>query len=164
MRYLSFNSHLPPCPLLTPQPKSWYLKEHRFSGMTSNLRTDNFMLSQQLCQVAKSLWNAGNVLALDESIFEYLGTCPVKKYIPRKPHPNGLQAICVCSWTYVRGEKMPVLLDVEPNCSVTHNPTPHIAFMRIVDRMIQVLFSFILIVLPHVAGLPSPGSEDALRC
>lgn len=121
------------------QAKKWYLKKHHFSFLTANMKADNYLLSQQLCQIAKTLWVSGNVLAVDESIFEYLGTCPVKKYIPRKPRPNGLQAISMCSWAVVDGEKMPVLLDVEPNCSVGHNPTPHVSFIRIVDRTKAVL-------------------------
>lgn len=106
--------------------------------MSSNMMVDNFLLSQQLCQVAKSLWVSGNIFAVDETIFEYLGSSPVSKYIPRKPRPNGLQAISMCTWTFVGGELMPVLLDIEPQCSLEHNPTPHDAFISIVDRTIAV--------------------------
>lgn len=120
------------------QTEPWFLKRHVFEFMTTHMQVDNFLLSQQLCQVAKTLWVSGNILPVDETIFEYLGSSPVSKYIPRKPRPNGLQAISMCTWTYVGGEPMSVLLDVEPQCSVQHNPTPHIAFIRLVDRAIAV--------------------------
>lgn len=69
--------------------------------MHANLNCDNLLLAHFLSVQAKKAWDVGSFLIEDESVFSYTGKCPVKVYIPRKPHPNGLLAYGQCTWTYV---------------------------------------------------------------
>jgi hypothetical protein len=53
-------------------------------------------------------------MTIDESLYEYLGDCPVRKFIPRKPHPNGLEAFALACYIRVGESLIPVVLDLEP--------------------------------------------------
>lgn len=52
---------------------------------------------------------------MDESIYEFEGKdCDVKRFIKRKPHPNGLLVYGLAGYILVDGDRIPFLLDLEP--------------------------------------------------
>jgi hypothetical protein len=56
----------------------------------------------------------GGILVVDESLYEFNGECPVKRYIPRKPHPNGILVYCLAGYLYVGEYELPYVFDIEP--------------------------------------------------
>jgi hypothetical protein len=61
-----------------------------------------------------SIIRPGNILVVDESVYEFNGECPVKVYIPRKPHPNGLLTYGISGYFLVGADLIPYVLDYEP--------------------------------------------------
>lgn len=86
------------------------------------------------------VWKVKSDAITDESIFTWEGSCEegLRKYIPRKPHPNGFLSYGLCGWTYVDGHKKPVLLDSEPCDTAEHNPSAHEAFLALAERFRHV--------------------------
>lgn len=73
---------------------------------------------QRLCGLLRAatyqLIRPGQILVVDESLYEFNGNCPIKRYIPRKPHPNGLLVYCLAGYFSVDGHEIPYVLDFEP--------------------------------------------------
>ena len=142
---------------------------NHFLLWNANFKADIPLLAHSLCASAQSVWNLVSILCTDESVFAWDGTgCPVRHYIPRKPHPNGLLAYCTCTWTYVAGEKMPVLWDVEPHHSPDQVETgPHACMLRLLRRIKQVrsspIISFHLFLNSHRRILTFPCITLAIR-
>jgi hypothetical protein len=78
------------------------------------MRCDVVALAHRLGEAASSLFSPGNILVVDESIYEFNGDCPVRRYIPRKPHPNGLLVYCLAGFINVGADRIPIVLDIEP--------------------------------------------------
>jgi hypothetical protein len=70
----------------------------------------------ELCKIlsgrSRNVWLPGGKLAIDESVYEYLGTSPAHVFIPRKPHPNGQMSYGL-AYKSVEQE-MPCLIEFEP--------------------------------------------------
>lgn len=90
------------------------MKEYRFVFLNANLHCPLLELADQLGDVATSLLNPASIVAVDESMFEFQGECSCKRYIPRKPHPNGLLAYAISSYVHVGVDKIPVVLWHDP--------------------------------------------------
>lgn len=135
-------SSLDPC-LISQEGPEWYLKKYRYKALTGNLFSDILSLSQDLSRHARTVWRVCSFLIEDESVFAFTGSCPVRVYIPRKPHPNGLLAYGQCTWTHVGPtmKKLPVLLDVEPYCTPGQNPGAHGSMMKFEQRFKEVRLS-----------------------
>lgn len=82
---------------------AWYLAKRRFVALHANISCDNTLLAHTLSQQVRAAWEVGSFLIEDETVFEWTGNSPVKVYIPRKPHPNGLLAYGQCTWTLIQG-------------------------------------------------------------
>lgn len=76
------------------------------------MRIDILAFSRILSTRWQEVWNPGQTLVVDESVYEYLGESPCRIFIPRKPHPNGLLSYGISGYTSEK--KMPILLDIEP--------------------------------------------------
>jgi len=90
-------------------------------------------------------------------MFSYIGASPVRRYIPRKPHPNGLLGYALASFTIVGTNRLPVLFDFEPYV-VGNTPTAQEAMMRLHRRYREVYIPS----LPYPCALmpsPSPMSD-----
>ena len=117
------------------------MPQYQFKLWHGNMEVDDLVkLGQELSKVTRSVWMIVSILTTDESVFEWLGSgCPVRYYIPRKPHPNGLLAYGTCTWTYVRGKKMPVLVAVVPHADPgQENISAQKAMIALIDRLIEV--------------------------
>lgn len=73
-------------------------------------------------------------MVIDESIYEFEGECPVRKYIPRKPHPNGLETFGLASYLNIGTHRLPVVLDLEPY-TIGNELTPQEAMIRLHSRI-----------------------------
>jgi hypothetical protein len=72
-------------------------------------------LAHDLGEAAQLLIQPGSILVVDESVYEFNGQdCPVKRYIPRKPHPNGLLVYGLAGYFLVGQHELPYTLDFEP--------------------------------------------------
>lgn len=121
-----------------PQEKrdrSLWLPKYRFNLINKciGLNTD---LLYSFCTLVSARWQMGwlpgATLVCDESVYEDLSTdCPVKVYIPRKPHPNGLKSEGLSGYTAVR--RLPFVLDLEPHLP-GNKITPRDAARRLVER------------------------------
>ena len=122
------------------QNPGWYPKEHHFVIANASLSTDIASLAVLLSEQVDRVWNVNSYAITDETIFAWEGACAegLRKYIPRKPHPNGFESFGMCGWTYVEGTKQPVLLYSEPCDTVSHNPSPHEAFLALTARFQKV--------------------------
>lgn len=76
------------------------------------MKPDIIKLCKHLRGCWQLAWQPGNTLVVDESVYEFFGSCPCHVFIPRKPHPNGLLSYGLSGYTAVM--KLPMLLDVEP--------------------------------------------------
>jgi Transposase IS4 len=75
-----------------------------------------------------------NILVVDESIYDFEGRCPVKRYIPRKPHPNGLLVYGLAGLLTVGPQRLPYLLDIEP-CTIGNEVGAQEAMIRLHSRL-----------------------------
>lgn len=71
-------------------------------------------MARGLGEAASQIINPCNVLVVDESLYEFNGVCPIRRYIPRKPHPNGLLVYGMAGYFNVGQDKLPFVLDFEP--------------------------------------------------
>jgi len=53
-------------------------------------------------------------LVVDESLYAFEGKSPAKRYIPRKPHPNGLLVYGLACEALIETQSLPFCLDFEP--------------------------------------------------
>lgn len=73
-------------------------------------------------------------MVIDETLYEFNGECPVRRFIPRKPHQNGLLTYALASYVNCGTKKLPIVLDFEPY--VTGNPiTAQEAMIRLYGRL-----------------------------
>lgn len=117
------------------------LLQNHFRLWNSNMKVPNLgTLAIELSNAAHSVWNPVSILTTDESVFEWNGRgCPVRHYIPRKPHPNGLLAYCMCTWTHVDGCKLPVMLECEPHYRPDQEDiSAQSAMIKLLERFSQV--------------------------
>jgi hypothetical protein len=71
-------------------------------------------LAHSLGEAASRLFSPGNILVVDESMYEFNGECPVRRYIPRKPHPNGLLVYALAGFVNIGADQVPFVMDFEP--------------------------------------------------
>lgn len=102
--------------------------------MNGHLRCNIVSLARSLGEAASSLFSPGSILVIDESLYEFNGTCPVRRYIPRKPHPNGLLAYGLAGFVNIGSERIPFLLDFEPYM-LGNEVGPHEAMLRLHSRL-----------------------------
>jgi hypothetical protein len=122
------------------QNPGWYPKKHHFSLINAGLWTNIAQLSRSLSDQVRRVWKVNSYVVTDESIFKWEGACEegLRKYIPRKPNPNGFLSYGMCGWTYVNGRKQPVLLDSEPCDDPDHDPSAQMAFLALSERFSKV--------------------------
>lgn len=80
------------------------------------------------------LIHPGNQLVVDESVYAFEGACPVKRHIPRKPHPNGLETFGLAGYIAVGASFLPFVLDIEP-VAVGNELAPQEALMLLHSRL-----------------------------
>jgi len=93
-------------------------------------------LAHALGEASSTLLSPANPLCVDESLYEFEGKCPVKRYIPRKPHPNGLLVYGIASYIYAGVDAIPFVLDFEPY-TVNNQVTAQDAMIRLLERLRQ---------------------------
>jgi hypothetical protein len=91
-------------------------------------------LARNLGVSASDLIKPGSVLVVDESLYEYNGACPIRRYIPRKPHPNGVLTYALSGFFNVGLDKIPYVLDFEPY-TLDNLVTPQEAMMALFRRL-----------------------------
>src|SRR4051794_25766445 len=91
-------------------------------------------LAKSLGEAASKVIIPGKFLVVDESLFDFEGKCPVRRYIPRKPHPNGLLSYGLAGYFYVGAYKLPFVLDMEPYV-LDNLVGPHEALINLQERL-----------------------------
>jgi hypothetical protein len=104
------------------------------------------------------LINPGNVLVVDESLYEYNGDCPIKRYIPRKPHPNGLLVYGLAGYFNVGAHQLPYVLDFEPYV-LESQVSAQGAMMALLNRLLERKPT----LRPHLVVDSAFGSFDKLH-
>lgn len=104
--------------------------------MHGHVKADFKLLASALSEAACSCFDPGVKLVVDESMYEYEGTTPITRFIPRKPHPNGLLNYCLSGEILVASNKIPIVLDFEPY-TVENNVGPHAAMTNLLNRFKQ---------------------------
>jgi Transposase IS4 len=98
------------------------------------------------------MWLPGNIVVIDESVYEFTGSSPCHVYIPRKPHPNGLLSYGLS--LYTAELKLPVLFDLEP-----HVPSNMLSARDSAKRLVgRLLTSHGNSIRPHVVMDSAFGS------
>jgi hypothetical protein len=134
--------------------RHWMAKS-RFYLVNENMVGDPLPLITQITAQWQVAWHPGATLVIDESVYEYEGECACRqysptfpslpvgvyffiflfllfsRYIPRKPHPNGLLSHGISGWT--AHMRLPMLLDIEPHLT-NSKPTPREAARLLVQR------------------------------
>lgn len=77
--------------------------------MNGILRADLVPMAHALGEIATHMFNPGSIQVVDESMFEFNGDCPVKRWIPQKPHPNGLLAYGLAGYLLVGSDLLPIV-------------------------------------------------------
>lgn len=130
---------------------------HRFFYLNGHLRADVVWLAHALGEAASTLFSPGNPLVVDESLYEFNGQCPVRRYIPRKPHPNGLLVYGLAGFINVGVDRIPIVLDFEPYTSDNQVGAQE-AMIRLHSRLRQRYPH----VEPHLVVDSAFGSFDRL--
>lgn len=102
--------------------------------INGKLRCGIDALASSLGESASSLITPGTNLVVDESLYEYNGDCPVRRYIPRKPHPNGLLVYGLSGYFHVDEHDIPFVLDFEPY-TMENQVSAHDAMMALFERL-----------------------------
>jgi hypothetical protein len=106
------------------------------------------------CRLFRPHWE----VVIDESIYAYEGShCPVRRYIPRKPHPNGLLNYAVADTISVAGQELPYILDMEPIVP-GNEPSAQEAMMTLFGRLRERFPQ----MTPHLVVDSAFGSFDRL--
>lgn len=95
---------------------------------------------------------------MDESLYEYNGDCPIRRYIPRKPHPNGLLVYGLSGYFNVGQHQLPYVLDFEPY-TLNNLVSAQDAMMALHSRLRRRKPS----LKPHLVVDSAFGSFDRLR-
>ena len=107
----------------------------RFRVLNANINADIVHLAVSLGEQASQIFDPSEVLVIDESIYEYKSPdCPVTRYFPRKPHPNGLCTYGLASALVVDGRRLPILMDIEP-VTLGNEVSAQEAMMRLQSRL-----------------------------
>lgn len=107
---------------------------YRFNFLNGILRANVVSFAHMLGEIATSILNPGSNAVIDESMFAFNGQCPVKRYIPRKPHPNGLLAYGLAGYLLVGSYEIPIVYDYEPY-HLENLVGPQDAMMRLLRRI-----------------------------
>jgi Transposase IS4 len=102
--------------------------------LNGHLRCDLVELAHGLGAASSAVFSPGNILVVDESLYEFTGKCPIRRYIPRKPHPNGLLVYCLAGQVNVGAKRLPYVLDFEPYL-LGNQIGPQEAMIRLHDRL-----------------------------
>lgn len=97
-------------------------------------------------------------MVVDESLYEFNGACPVKRYIPRKPHPNGLLVYGLAGYFNVGEHQLPYVLDFEPYV-LENLVSAQDAMMALYKRLIERKPT----LCPHLVVDSAFGSFDKLK-
>ena len=151
VEFLIFNFLKENCP-------HWYPPKSRFYLFNGNLACDIKELSTLLSEAAYDLMTPGTILVVDESLYEYTGQCPIRRYIPRKPHPNGLLVYCLAGYFRVGADDLPYVLDFEPY-TLSSQVSAQDAMMALFRRLRQKLPQ----IKPHLVVDSAFGSFDRLE-
>ena len=117
--------------VLPPELTKWPFNEKRYKAIISSLSCDFEELSTILHRCWCDVINPSHDFAIDEAIFAYHSRVDVsspQRYIPRKPHPNGLL-------TYYAGFNTchgPFIFDLEPDYQ-----NPSLNARLAVQKMVQ---------------------------
>lgn len=91
-------------------------------------------MARLLGAAASGVFRPGCILVIDESLYEFLGVCPVRRFIPRKPHQNGLLCYCLCGYAYCGQFEFQFVLDYEPY-TLDNLVSPQDAMMALFRRL-----------------------------
>jgi len=110
----------------------WPISEKRFKAISSSLDANFLELADLIRTSWKEAINPGTEFSIDETLYSFHSrgdpTSP-QRYVPRKPHPNGLLS-------YMAGFKTahgPYLFDLEPDFEI-QALNARVAMERIVQR------------------------------
>lgn len=131
--------------------------KYRFIPINGNLDMDVLQLARALSETASTLISPSTVIVVDESLYEFNGECPIRRYIPRKPHPNGLLNYCAACYLLSGTHRLPMVLDMEPYL-LTNQVAPQEAMIRLHHRIQQRNSHFRL----HVVADSAFGSFDRI--
>jgi hypothetical protein len=92
--------------------KTGWLPKYRFFVINGKMKPNIIKLCNIVRARWRQAWRPGNTFVVDESVYEFFGSCPCHVFIPRKPHPNGILSYGLSGYTAVL--KLPMLLDIEP--------------------------------------------------
>lgn len=126
--------------------------------MHTYVQADVITLATVLSEAACRNFDPGVKFVVDESIYAFEGETSDKRYIPRKPHPNGLLNYCLCGEILVDQNIIPIVLDCEPYKS-EHTVGAQEAMMRLLRRFKERFPT----VAPHFYVDSAFGSFDRLR-
>ncbi len=115
-------------------------------------------MARDLGANASAVIRPGNILVVDESLYEFNGTCPVKRYIPRKPHPNGLLVYGLSGYLLAGADQIPYVLDYEP-FTLNNQVSAQDAMMALHGRLRQRIPG----LRPHLVVDSAFGSFEKLR-
>jgi len=102
---------------LPPDLNEWPIAEKRFKAILGSLAADFTILSAHLRQSWKSAINPGSECSVDEAIFDFFSQADQsspQRFIPRKPHPNGL----LCFYGGFKTQHGPFMFDLEPDYEI----------------------------------------------
>jgi len=117
--------------------RKYCMGHHRFSAVLSSLTCAWGELLQLLRQSFMRLVIPSSAICIDEALYQFnahptdqdKNPAP-KRYIPRKPHPNGLLTYI----TAIKLGKNPYVLDLEPNLSYFNPINARDAAIKLVGR------------------------------
>ena len=122
------------------------------------MRCDLSDLCALLRKGAYAIILPGQILIVDESLYEFNGVCPVRRYIPRKPHPNGLLVYALAGYFNVAGFQFPFVLDFEPYI-LENLVGAQDAMMALYNRLLERKPT----LYPHLVVDSAFGSFEKLR-
>lgn len=114
--------------------KEWPMTEKRYKAIISCFDCDFDTLSQLLRESWKNAIQAGTNFSVDEALFSYHSTTDAtspQRFIPRKPHKNGL----LCYMAAFKTKKGPYIFDLEPDYQID-KLNPRTALERITQRWV----------------------------
>ena len=87
----------------------------RFFTINASVRADINALQSTLRDTFSTFVSPGAEAAIDESMLAFVGDCPFKVYMPRKPHKWGILLYNMC--VKLALSRKPFMVDFEPNMS-----------------------------------------------